>query len=204
MRSERRFGRMHRRFESWRAVDQNTVPTWNWNLWISIARLGVERNGVAELERADRRVPRDADAGRVAERLELAARVAVGVDLAGVDEHARAHRLVALEDRIEQLDVADDLALAAERVAVDVARAERAVLVAAHRADAAGVERLEERQRLAAVAVAVADVAAQHQHEVAVDRPVSDWSGTGACSTRGRRTAGRSRRSTLCSRPLVG
>jgi len=54
---------------------------------------------------------------------------------------------------------ADDLLLAAGRVAVDVLRPDRRGLVAAHRADAAGVERLEERQRLAGIAVGVPEIA---------------------------------------------
>src|SRR6266496_297417 len=73
----------------------------------SVERLVVERVRVAELERPDGRIPRDTHACRVAERLErilLAFRrlLPVRVDLAGIEEHARAHGFVALQDRIEE------------------------------------------------------------------------------------------------------
>ena len=172
--------------------------------------LFVERDAVAELQRPDRRVPREPDAVRVAELLVVLLQ-AVDVapfrdagDLPGVDEHARAHRLVPLEERIEQLGVADDLALAAQRVAVDVLRAERRRLVAAHRAHAAGVEHLEERQRLAAVPVGVADVAAQHQHEIAVDRPEPLDQVVRLVIRKVADRAAPPRRRPLCSSPRVG
>src|SRR5690348_7754835 len=136
-----------------------------------VAVLRVERDRVAELERPDRRAPRDAGAGRVTERLELRLGP-VRIDLARVEEQARAHRLLALQDRVERLEVADDLALAAERVAELVLRTERRRVVAAHRIDAAREERLEERQRLAGEAVAIAKVGTRHQHQIAPDRPV--------------------------------
>src|SRR5690348_12206768 len=109
-----------------------------------IALLRVERDRVAELERPDRRAPGDTDAGRITERLELRLR-AVRIDLAGIEEDARADRLLAFQDRIERLEVADDLALAAERIAELVLRTERSRVVAAHRVHAAREERLEER-----------------------------------------------------------
>src|SRR5579862_3873460 len=124
---------------------------------LAIAFARIERNRVAELERPDRRAPGDADTRRIAERLELRL-LAVLVDLAGVHEDASAHRLVALDDRIERLEVADDLAPAAERVAELILRPERRCVVAAHRIDAAREERLEERQRASRQAAAVAQI----------------------------------------------
>src|SRR6478609_11701723 len=128
---------------------------------LAIAFLGIQWNGVAELERADRRAPRDADAGRIAERFELRLR-AVRVDLPRVHEDAGANRLVALQDRVERLEIADDLPAAAERVAERILRTERRRVVTAHRIDAAGEKRLEERQGLAGQAIAITDVGARH------------------------------------------
>src|SRR5690349_24985265 len=90
---------------------------------LPIPFLGLERDRIAELERTDRRVPRHTHARRIAERFVAGLR-AVRPDLAGVDEHAAPHGLLALHDRIEDFGVADDLAPAAQRVAEFVARAE--------------------------------------------------------------------------------
>src|SRR6185437_11677630 len=139
---------------------------------LAIPFTGVQWNGVAELERSDRRAPRDTDSGRVTERLELRL-LAVRVNLPGIEKHAAANALLALQYRIERLEIADDLAPTAERVAELVLRTERCRVVTAHRVRPSGEKRLEERQRLARQAVAVAEIGARHQHEVAVHRPVN-------------------------------
>src|SRR3712207_5774699 len=86
-----------------------------------VAGLLRERQRETEFERADRRVPRETDARRITEALLVALdleRLAllgslqpiVPVDLTGIGEHAGANGLVALQDRVEQLDVRDHLA----------------------------------------------------------------------------------------------
>src|SRR5262249_6622239 len=113
----------------------------------------VERPRDAELQRPERRVPGERDAGRVAPGLERE-RFFLAVDLPAVDERAQSHRslLAHAGEREQQLRRCVGLLRAAERAAVDVARTERGGIVAAHAADAPEVEVLEERQRLSAVA----------------------------------------------------
>src|SRR4029079_7559006 len=118
----------------------------------AVRRDRIEREGIAELERSDRRIPSHGNAGGVAEVLEFGLRT-VDVDLAQVEETPNAHRLFALDERICHLGGADDLALAAQRVAVDVAWSERSRFIAAHLPHAPRIDRLEERARLVAVPV---------------------------------------------------
>src|SRR5664279_3255913 len=74
----------------------------------------IDRDPVAELERADRRIPCQAHARGKPEVLELRLEP-VHIDLAGIEETRDAHRAFALQDRVEEFGVADDLALAAQR-----------------------------------------------------------------------------------------
>src|SRR5438132_2464893 len=113
---------------------------------------------VAEFERADGRIPGEPNTDRIAERLQ-AGLEAIVVDLAGVGESRHADRLVSgLGPRQgkEKLRIADNLAPAADGVALGVLRTQRRRLVSAHRTHAAPVVRLEERQQLAVQSAAVA------------------------------------------------
>src|SRR5688572_20565283 len=127
--------------------------------------LALDRRAEREAQRAHRRVPahREPRAHAQVVRADLLQRAP---DVAHVGEEPQAHVLLLVAGhREEDLEVADDAPVAAEDVAVEVARAERGGLETAHRAHAAGVEVLEERQGLAAVAVGVADLAVQQERE---------------------------------------
>src|SRR5713226_901857 len=131
-----------------------------------IANFLVDWVTIAELERADGRVPGEPHTDRIAEGLQ-AGLEAVVVNLAGIGEKRRADRLISRFrpwQGKEDFRVADDLAPAADGVALDVLRTQRRRLVSSHRPHAARVVRLEERQQLAVQSAAVADVAAQHKH----------------------------------------
>src|SRR5207342_3538376 len=86
----------------------------------------------------------------------------------------KAQRAVLLRARHREQDLqgADQLAVAADRVAQLVLRAERERAIAAHRAGAAAEKVLEERQRLVAVAAGIADLAAGMEGEGARQRVV--------------------------------
>src|SRR5437762_9344840 len=134
----------------------------------AVAGLFVQRVAVTELERPDRRVPCQAHACRKPKRLELRLRTIV-IDLAGIGEHRQPDRLiVCLGPRQwkEQFGVANNLAPAADRVALAVLRTQRRRIVAAYRTHATRIIRLEEWKRLVAEAAAVADVAAQHPDDI--------------------------------------
>src|SRR5688500_4516459 len=124
-----------------------------------------------QAQRAERRGPEKADAGGIAHLAEIPL---VHVDLAAVDEGREAQRAVRLRPghREQDLRDADDLAIAAGRVAELVERSERERAIAAHRARAAGEEVLEEGQRLRAVAAGEPDLSAEVQRERARQRPV--------------------------------
>src|SRR5260221_1295629 len=129
---------------------------------------GIQRQGKTDLQRADRRYPRNGQARRIARTagLELV------VDHAGIDKSAHAHRFLVGEPwkRKQELGAADQHAAAAGGIAVDVLRSDRAGLVAAHGGNAAGIEILIKRQRLVAVAAAHPDLAVQPQRVLAPDR----------------------------------
>src|SRR5438874_8261126 len=94
-----------------------------------VSRVRLQRPPVAEFQRPDRRVPGEADAVRIAEFLVALFQAGAGGaktgnarDLARIHEHARPNRLVAFENGIEKLGIADDLALPTERISREVAR----------------------------------------------------------------------------------
>src|SRR5215471_1738934 len=133
-----------------------------------IARLLVEGSRDAEFQGADRRVPGEAESpGRA--QLRETDPVGRRVDLPRVDEGAEAHRPILQIPRNgkKQLRAQVDLAIAPEEGAVDVARTQRCGAEAAHAADAARVIVLEERQRLAPVAVRGVELPGSHQRHVA-------------------------------------
>src|SRR5438034_10811513 len=116
-----------------------------------VRAFGVERLGERQAQGTERRGPGKAEAGRVAQVVELDA---VVEHVAAVDEPGEPQRLVLQRAgyREEDLGARGELAVAAERGAEFVDRAEAERAVAAHRAGAAGVVVLEERQRIAAPA----------------------------------------------------
>src|SRR5258707_215388 len=130
---------------------------------------GVDRVGIGDLQRPERRRPVECEAGRIAQRIGL---VGLVEDLAAVDEPGQAQQAVLRRARHGelQLGAAVQLAVAADDVAGAVARAEGEGAVAAHRAGTAAVEVLEERQRLVAEPAGVADIAVEHQRQVARHR----------------------------------
>src|SRR5688572_13225439 len=122
----------------------------------------LERRAERETQRADRRIPAHGDARRDADvaRVDLLARAP---HVARIDEGREAHVLfLVARHREQELHVGHEAPVAAQHVAVQVDRAEGRRLEGAHAAHAAGVEVLEERQRLALVAVGVADFAVEH------------------------------------------
>src|SRR5262245_39648846 len=133
-----------------------------------IARLLVEGARDAEFQGADRRVPGEAESPGRAQFRETD-RIGHRVDLPRVDERAEAHRPILQLSRNgkKQLRAQVDLAVATEEGAVDVARTQRGGAEPAHAADPARVIVLEERQRLAAIAVRGVELAGRHQSHVA-------------------------------------
>src|SRR5512138_1249294 len=108
-----------------------------------VRALGVERLGEGKAQWPEGRAPEERKAGRVAQVVELEL---LQEDIAAVDEPGKAQRRVVggARHRKEQLERAGRLAVAADRVAVDVLRSERERAVAAHRTRTAGKEVLEE------------------------------------------------------------
>nr|GEU28237.1 hypothetical protein [Tanacetum cinerariifolium] len=132
----------------------------------AVARLGIDRLSITQLQRAHRRNPADAQAGRIAQ-LRVAHLFAFLVHLAGVEETepAQAAVLAGARERQLQLGVADQARGAAQRIAVArVDRAQRRTFVAAHGTDTATVEVLEHRVRRVAQAAAVVDLALERKH----------------------------------------
>src|SRR3954470_11184777 len=136
-----------------------------------VRALRIERLGEGEAQRTERRGPEEREARRVAQ---LAPLKGLQEYVAAVDEPREAQRRILRRPRHreERLEAAGGLAVAADRRAVDVLRAERERTIAAHGARAAGEEGLEERQRLAGNAARGAELAAREEGEVAVDREV--------------------------------
>src|SRR5512144_274683 len=98
-----------------------------------VRALRVERLGEGEAQRAEGRRPEEREAGRVAQLVELEG---LQEHVAAVDEPGEAQRRILLRagHREQELQVAGRLAVAADRRAVRVLRAERERAVAAHRA----------------------------------------------------------------------
>src|SRR5664279_2720288 len=83
-----------------------------------VVRPRVQRIAVAELERADGRIPRQTNSRREAERLEIRLIAAI-VNLSGVGEYRHSHRLIPRlgpRDREKELHVANDLLPPADRI----------------------------------------------------------------------------------------
>src|SRR5512138_2107413 len=123
-----------------------------------VRALRVERLCERQAQGTERRAPEEGETGRIAQVGEVEA---LREDVAAVDEPGEPQRriLVRARHREQHLEAAGRLAVAADRRAGDVLRAERERAVAAHRAGAAAEEVLEERQRLAAQAAGVAELA---------------------------------------------
>src|SRR5436305_2482020 len=136
-----------------------------------VRALGVERLREGKAQRAERRGPKERETGRVAHVVEGEV---LQEDVAAVDEPREAQRRIVgrAGHRKQQLERTVRLAVAADRVAVEVLRSEGERAVAAQRAGTAGKEVLEEGQRLAAQAAGDAELAAGEQREVARERKV--------------------------------
>src|SRR5438067_5602894 len=134
-----------------------------------VARLLDQRIAIAELQRADRRIPGNAGTDRIPERfkLRLDARI---IDLARVGKHRKPDLLLEAfacsGQGEEKLRVPDDLAPATDRVALAVLRPQGRRIITADGSDTASVIRLEKRQIPVAQASAIAKVASQHPDEV--------------------------------------
>src|SRR5258708_15465357 len=130
-----------------------------------VVRLALDRRAEGEAQRPYRRIPayRESGGGAQVFQLDLVTRP---TDVAHVQEYAEADILLLVAGhRKERLEVADETPVAAQHIADGIAGTQARGLEAAHRAHAARVEVLEERQRLAAVAVGVARLAVQHEGE---------------------------------------
>src|SRR5690606_35072245 len=146
----------------------------------------VQRVAEAELERPDRRAPRERKAGTVAQVVEADILLDEAVaperllvfapHVAGVEERRHAERTVLARSRHREIElgVADHLARTTGRrdVAVGVAelRTNGALVVAPYRTDAANVIVLVERHLLAAETLGPTHVGVEHQRVVAADR----------------------------------
>src|SRR5436190_7670619 len=131
-----------------------------------VRALGVERLREGKAQRAERRRPEERETGRVAHVVEGEV---LQEDVAAVDEPGETQRRIVgrAGHREQQLERGVRLAVAADRVAVEVLRPEGERAVAAHRARTTGKEVLEKRQRLAAQAAGDAELAAGEQRQVA-------------------------------------
>ena len=136
-----------------------------------VFRLLLQWLGQAEFERADRRKPAYANTDRAAQVTEFHF-LERAEHVADIGKNRQTNRFVGLHarHREQQLDVADNAPVAADKVAVGITRAKRALLEAADRIDATGIGVLEERQRLAAVAICHADLAADAEDDRPPDR----------------------------------
>src|SRR5437899_12100251 len=136
-----------------------------------VRAFGVQRLGERQLERAEGRQPEEGKPGGVAQIVEVEA---LHEDVAAVEEPRQTQRRIAARarHRERELERAGRLAVAADRVAVEVLRPERERPVAAHRARRAGKEVLEERQGLPAEAAGEAELAARQQRERTRERVI--------------------------------
>src|SRR4051812_11240513 len=135
-----------------------------------VPRLLGDRLCDREAQRTHRGIPAYREAGGIA-KVGRPHALVHAPDVAEVEEERQADvPFLVPRHREEHLGIAHHAAVAAEDVAVDVARAERRRLVAPHRAHAAGIEVLEERQRLVPVARGVAEFRVQHEREPAEAR----------------------------------
>src|SRR5690606_1800552 len=115
-----------------------------------VAALVLQGHGVADRDRAHRRLPGQRETGRDAQGLGLPV-VVTQVDVADVDEGRQPRRRGVEQGREVELQVADRLQRTAQRLPVvaageGVGRADRVGLEAAHRVRAADVVVAEERQ----------------------------------------------------------
>src|SRR5688572_13932754 len=139
---------------------------------LAVVRLFQDRQADAHFKRPEGRNPECGDARRGPDVAHLVA-IAGRPD---VDEGAHARGTLPLEPREgkENLGIAQILEPAAARVALDVLGTDREHAETAHRAHAAEIEVLEERQRgRITVAVARADLSVQHERQIARDREVA-------------------------------
>src|SRR5258706_2127621 len=120
----------------------------------TIIGINAQRLGQAELQRTHRRIPAHREAERRAQIPERHSLVRTEY-ITGIDECRQAHRFI-LHARYREQDfkVADQALVAAQKlIGKWIAWTERALLEAAHRINAAGIEILEEWKRLAAVTI---------------------------------------------------
>jgi hypothetical protein len=132
-----------------------------------------EREAQAELERADRRNPRETHTIAVTQAVRADAVAFRTPDVTAVEEGKDTQRAVIARarQRERQFDVTHQQLRAADRVVrLRVARTQRARLVAPHRTDTARVVILENRIWLAAKAVTVTALEVEAQHEAARER----------------------------------
>src|SRR5215510_12482175 len=131
-----------------------------------LALLLVEIEAVVYADRAKRRYPADAAAGRVVQVGDIELRTEA-VHVADVDERRQPD---VERQRDDVFDIAQDLAGAADLVAELVLGRALARLEAADRVGAAQVEALEHRQSLVAEAEAVATLQSSRQDVTEPDR----------------------------------
>src|ERR1700731_1056650 len=147
-------------------------------LLVLIAGMLRHRETQAQLERADRRDPRQTETVTIPQAVRARAGATlsrIAPDVTAVEEGEDAQRAVITRTRQRegQLDVTHCHARTADRISRGrVARTQRARFITANRADTAGVVVLENWVRLAFQALTVAALQVKAEHETARERVV--------------------------------